>query len=132
MNRLHLLMLANAVLIAGVILMTVWGISPMTDTTAFRIVGSSVTLLLYLSFLTIFRMDFAGLESKRLGWVILGLVTVLEGLALLALWDIWVYNPFFAKFAATCGVLVALAFYLLSLREDIVREKRQKDEGYLD
>lgn len=132
MKRLYAVMLVNALVIAGVILMTVWGISPFSDDFTFRVIGTCITLVLYLSFTTIFRMDFATLESKTVGYAILGFASALELFALLALWEIWTPDKLFLQFIATFGILIALGFYLLSLREDILREKRQKDGGFLD
>lgn len=132
MNRLHALMLANAVMVAAIILIQIWGGAILAESTAFRLIGSGVIVGLYLSFLTVFRMDFAALESKNLGYAIITFISVLGAMALAVIWDVVDVGNTFIKITATLGVLLALAFYLLSIREDLIREKRQKDNGFLD
>lgn len=132
MNRLHLLMLANAVMVAAIVLAQIWGGAFLAESTVFRLIGSGIIAGLYLSFIAVLRMDFAALESKNLGYAITILVSGLAGMALVVIWDLVEANDSFLKIAATLGVLLALAFYLLSIREDLIREKRQRDNGFLD
>lgn len=132
MTRLYAGLLGSALLIAGVVLYEVWTGGAMPGEVAFRLIASAGVTMLFLSFVAIVRLDFANFESRRLAYAILGLAYGLEGLALLGIWDVWTPDGLFTKVAVTLGVLLGLCLYILSLREDFIREKRMKDHDYLD
>lgn len=132
MPRIYIALLANAILIVGVIVFQIWSEGAIGEDLFFKTIGTAVTMGVFLSFVSIFRMDFAALESRALGYFIIIAAGLIETMIVLAIWDIWVPNVLFFKFIGTIGVLTGLAFYILSLKEDILRERRQKKEGYLD
>jgi hypothetical protein len=131
MNRLYTALLVNAVLLAGLLLLNIWSVMHGGDL-FFKLIGTSVTMGLFLSFTAIFKMDFANLTSRKLGYAVLTLAFVLECMALMAIWDIWTPDALFWKISVSAGILVGLSFYLLNLKEDLLRETRQKKNDYLD
>jgi hypothetical protein len=132
MPRIYIALLANAALIVGVILFQIWSNGAIGDALFFKTIGTAVTMGIFMSFVAVFRMDFAALESRALGYFIITAAGIIETMIVLAIWEIWVPNALFFKVIGTIGVLTGLAFYILSLKEDILRERRQKKEGYLD
>lgn len=132
MPRIYIALLANAALIVAVILFQIWTEGAIGDALFFKTIGTAVTMGLFLSFVAVFRMDFAALESRALGYFIITAAGVIQTMVILAIWEIWVPGILFFKLIGTIGVLTGLAFYILSLKEDILRERRQKKEGYLD
>jgi hypothetical protein len=132
MNRLYIALFANAVLLAGLVIYQIWSGGGVAGDLFFKLIGTGITVGIFLSFAAILRMDFANLASKRLGWVVFFLALGLEIMALAAIWEIWVPDALFWKVALTGGILLGLAFYLLNLKEDLLREVRQKKHDYLD
>ena len=132
MIRIYTALFANAVLLAGVVLFQVWSDGEIAGDLFFRLIGTGVIMGVFLSFTALLRMDFANLESRALGWAILALAFAVQAMALLAVWDLWVPNALFWKLIGTFGVLIALALYILNLKEDLLRESRQKKDNYLD
>ena len=131
MSRLYLTLLLNGLMIAGVILFQIWTGGALAEDLTVKLLSTGGVTLLFLSFIAIIKMDFGNFESRTLGFTIIGLASALQGLALLAIWNIWTPDAFFFKIVGTCGVLLGLSFYVLNLREDLIREKRQKDDDFL-
>lgn len=132
MPRIYIALLANALLVVGVILFQIWTEGAIGDALFFKAIGTAITMGLFLSFVAVFRMDFAALESRALGYFIITAAATIQTMIILAIWEIWVPGILFFKLIGTIGVLTGLAFYILSLKEDLLRERRQKKEGFLD
>lgn len=132
MPRLYIALFANALLIVGVVLFQIWSDGALSGALFFKTIGTAITAAIFLSFVAVFRMDFAALESRALGYTILTLAGVIEAMIVLAIWEIWIPDALFFKIGGSIGVLTGLAFYILALKEDILRERRQKKQGYLD
>lgn len=129
--RLYLAFLINAVVMTGLIMLQIW-VGNVDEYFFIRFLGTGLLIGIFLSFVAIFRADFAALESRVLGYIILALALCIEIALIVMLWDLWFFDIPLLKILVTLAVFLGLAFYVLSLKEDLLRERRQRKDGFLD